>query len=171
MVGPDDTIVPDLDERLPGRGVWLSADAAVIAEAVKRKAFQRACRKPVQVPDDLAGVLQAGLKKRLVDGIGLARRAGQAVAGFEKVKAKIDVADVGVLFQASDGADDGFRKLGSAARNLGDQGRLVTVLTASDLGVAFDRDRTVHLGVTRGKLADRLVRDGMRLKGVTAETS
>ena len=32
---PDGTAVPDLARKLPGRGVWVSLDRAVLAEAVK----------------------------------------------------------------------------------------------------------------------------------------
>ena len=33
--GPDGTLVPDLAERLPGRGIWVSTDGSKLREAVE----------------------------------------------------------------------------------------------------------------------------------------
>ena len=30
VLGPDDTVVPDVLEKLPGRGMWVTADRAVL---------------------------------------------------------------------------------------------------------------------------------------------
>ncbi|MCR9257895.1 MAG: RNA-binding protein [Alphaproteobacteria bacterium] len=183
VVGPDDILVPDLDEKLPGRGMWLQASADAVATAVKRKAFQRAAaragRTAIRVPDDLATLLVEGLRRRILDGLGLARRAGQAVTGFEKVKALVAESDpridpeimagagsVGVLLHASDGAVGGFSKLGPGARQLEAEGKTVEVMTADALGAPFDRDRAVHVAVLEGKLADRILRDATRLKNM-----
>jgi len=174
VIGPDDMIDPDLDERLPGRGLWLTADRNAIAAALKRKSFNRAAgrigRGPVAVPDDLAAVLEDGLRRRVQEGLGLARRAGQAVTGHEKVRARLDQGRVGVLLHAGDGGADGFRKLGPGARDVAAAGKLVDALAADELGAPFDKDRAVHVSVAPGKLAARILRDGRRLKGVRAGT-
>ena len=41
VASPDDRIVADLACRLPGRGVWVTADRTLVAKAVKTKAFAR----------------------------------------------------------------------------------------------------------------------------------
>ena len=33
VAGPDGQVVPDLAEKLPGRGIWVTADRAAIAKA------------------------------------------------------------------------------------------------------------------------------------------
>ena len=84
VVGPDRKIVPDLQARLPGRGLWLSARKDVVETAIARKAFARAARAEVLVPDDLPGLIEAALTRRVIEILGLTRRAGQAVSGFRE---------------------------------------------------------------------------------------
>ena len=86
VVAPDGAMVPDLAERLPGRGYWLSARADVVETAVRRGGFARAARRPVAVAPDLLAQLRAGLARRIGETLGLARRAGQVVFGFARAQ-------------------------------------------------------------------------------------
>jgi predicted RNA-binding protein YlxR (DUF448 family) len=164
VVGPEATLVPDLEQRLPGRGLWVTADREVLARAVAKRLFSRAARRPVAVPDDLAAIIEAGLARRLVDLIALARRAGQAVAGFEKVRGWIRDGTAVCLMAASDGGADGRARLRAAAPGL----PVVEVLTAAELGRAFGRDIAVHGALARGGLASRIIIEAGRLSGLRA---
>ena len=163
VVGPEETLVPDIDERLPGRGFWLSARRDVVETAVKRKAFHRAARRPVVVPGDLADLVERLLLRRCMDSLGLARRSGRAVCGFGKVSSAMSEGP-GWLIEARDGSADGARKIGQAANRAATPVRRVEpALTAAELGLAFARDRAVHGWVTSGPLAKRIARDMARL--------
>lgn len=165
VVGPDGQIVPDLGEKLPGRGIWLAADRAVINEAVAKKAFAKAARRDVTVPDDLADLLDAGLAARVVNLVSMARKAGQAVAGFEKVKAMLAAGRAKVLLQASDGSERGKGKLWTP-----EGGRWFGLLSASELGLAFGRESVIHGALAAGGLATRVIDEATRLAGVRGET-
>ncbi len=69
VLGPGRVIVPDLAARLPGRGIWLSAEDDVIetarAQGHLARAFARAARGPVSVPADLTVLLESGLERRI----------------------------------------------------------------------------------------------------------
>ena len=41
VAGPDGQVVPDLAEKLPGRGIWVTADRAAIFEGNARAAYSR----------------------------------------------------------------------------------------------------------------------------------
>ncbi len=84
VVGPDGSLVPDLDGCLPGRGLWLSAQRDMVNTACAKGLFSRAARHGVEVSADLAEQLEGLMVRRCLDLLGLARRAGEAVAGFEK---------------------------------------------------------------------------------------
>ena len=86
---PDGRLTPDLAERLPGRGVWLTAARGAVETAVKKRLFSRGFRQPVEAPADLADRLEALAAKRVIEAISLARKAGLAVMGFEKVRARL----------------------------------------------------------------------------------
>lgn len=161
VVGPDRVLVPDLAARLPGRGIWLSARKDVLETARARGAFARAARGPLTVPPDLSTLLQAGLVRRIGATLGLARRAGQAVAGFGKAREWLRSGRAGVVMQASDGSAD------ERARFLrGYDGPVLTPLSGADLGVVFGRDHVVHVVVAHGRLAEALVRESARLDGL-----
>jgi len=157
-------VVPDLAERLPGRGYWVSADAALLRRAVEKQAFARAARRPVQVQRDLPEQVAELLRRRCIELVSLARRAGGTVAGFEKVAAALAQGRVAVLLAAIDGAADGRRKLAGRAAGL----PFVAALSAADLGLAFGRESVVHAALGPGGLADRFVMEARRLEGVRA---
>ena len=164
VVGPDGQIVPDLAEKLPGRGIWVSADRESLAQAARKGAFARAAKAQVSVPDDLAALVEAGLARRVVDLVSLARKAGRAVAGFEKVKDWLAAGRAKVLLQASDGSDRGKGKLWTPTG-----GRWFGCLTASELGLSFGRDHVIHGALAPGGLTDRVIRDASRLTGLRGQ--
>lgn len=162
VVAPDGTLTPDLGAKLPGRGLWVAADRAALDKAVRKGAFARAARTPVTVPEALADRIEAILTQRCADILGLARRAGIAVAGFEKVREWLVRGDAAVLIAASDGAADGRGKL----QRLAGARPVVAPLTAAEMGAAFGRDHAVHAAVGAGGLADRLLVEARRLDGL-----
>ncbi len=160
VLGPNRLVVPDLAARLPGRGFWLSPSADVVEAAAKRGAFARAARGPVTLPPELTGLIQAGLTRRVVDLLGLARRAGQAVGGFAKAREALGKA--GLVVQASDGSDEECRRLLSGSQDVA----VARPLAASALGAVFGRDHVVHVAIAKGRLAEALKAEAFRLAGM-----
>ena len=164
VVGPDGTVVPDIDARLPGRGLWLMPQRDIVDRAVAKRMFARAARRPVSVPPDLADRLEGLLAGRCIASLGLARRAGLAVAGFDRVGEAVRHRRAALLLCAVDGAEGGRRKLAGLGRGLPTAG----VLTAAEIGAAFGRERIVHAAVGGGTLCRRLLADLERLAGLRA---
>ncbi len=164
VVDADGRLTPDIAGRLPGRGIWLSPDRDSVKRARARKLFERAARRKLQIEDDLDDRIETLLASRCIELIGLARRAGQAVAGFEKVHAVLRKKRGALLLAARDGAQDGRDKLRAAAPDL----PLLESLEADELGRAFGRDRTVHAVLSRGTLATKLLTEARRLGGFRA---
>lgn len=164
-VSPDGVVVPDLEEKLPGRGLWLTARGDIVRRACAENAFSKAARRNVTVPADLPVRIAELLNRRCLDLIGLARRSGAAVAGFEKVRAALESGDAALLVEATDSADDGREKLARRATGV----ETLTVWSADQLGVPFGRDRVVHAAILTNGLADRLVREAARCEGMQNE--
>jgi predicted RNA-binding protein YlxR (DUF448 family) len=164
-VSPDGEVVPDLEEKLPGRGLWLTASADIVRRACAENSFSKAARRNVSVPDDLPARMIALFDRRCLDLIGLARRSGIALAGFEKVRAALASGRAALLIEASDGADDGREKLSRIAAGTD----TFSLWTADQLGAPFGRDRAVHVAILASGLADRLRRDAMRRAGLENE--
>jgi len=161
VVSPDGLLVPDLAEKLPGRGMWVSADRATLSEAVDKKLFAKAARTAVDLPDDLVDLVERGMSHRVVHSISLARKAGQAVCGYEKVKGWLIDGRARVLIQASDGSERGKGKLSTP-----EGGRWFGHLSSSELGLAFGRESVIHGALASGGLASRIVEDAEKLKGL-----
>ncbi|SOB95130.1 RNA-binding protein [Rhodobacter maris] len=161
VLGPDGMIYPDLAEKLPGRGIWVTSERDVLEKAVSKGLFSRAARSQAKLPEDLLGLVETGLAHRVVELISLSRKAGDAVCGFEKVKGWLADGRAKVLFQASDGSDRGKGKLWTPPG-----GRWFGCLTASELGLAFGRDRAIHGALAAGGLTPRVIREAARLAGL-----
>ena len=161
-VSPDGKIIPDILEKLPGRGIWVSAERDALQTAARKGLFKRAARQDVGVSEHLVDEVEALLAKRLIDGISMARKAGKAVAGFEKVKDWLGREEARILFQATDGSERGKSKLYAP----GGRGSFFEVLTASELGLSFGRERVIHAALGFGGLTERIREDAIRLSGV-----
>lgn len=161
VVGPDGSVVPDVLEKLPGRGMWVTATRETMEKASKGQ-FSKSAKAPVQVPDGLADEVERQLVRRVVDLIALARKAGRAVAGFEKVKGWLAGGErVRVLLQASDGSERGKTKLWTP-----EGARYYGCLTSRELGLAFGRETVIHGALASGGLSDRVVKEAAKLKGM-----
>jgi predicted RNA-binding protein YlxR (DUF448 family) len=155
--------VPDLEASLPGRGYWVSADRAALDRAVARNAFARAARRPVAVPRDLPQQVALLSRRRCLALLGLARRAGQGVAGFEKVRTALQSRQVAVLIAASDGADDGRARLRALS------GGLVPVVASFDaaaLAQALGREHAVHAALAPGGIAQKFMAECRRYTAI-----
>jgi uncharacterized protein len=162
VVSPGGELVPDLAANLPGRGVWVKPHRDVLERAVAKRLFARAARRPVSAPAGLADHVEALLAQRCCDAVGLARRSGLAVAGFEKVCDAIRAGKAALLLSAIDGAEGGRDKVRALGRDL----PVLTVLTAAEMGAVFGRDHVVHLAVGGGRLSSRLMADAEKLAGL-----
>jgi predicted RNA-binding protein YlxR (DUF448 family) len=162
VVGPDGTLVPDVDHRLPGRGLWLSAERDMVETAASKRLFAKAARDNVTVPANLADTVADLLRRRCLNHLGLARRAGLVAAGAEKVRAQITSGRTGALCEAADGSPQERRKIAELAPDL----PVIDVFTTRELGAALGRDAVVHVALARGALTRRLVADAGRYRGM-----
>ncbi|MGR3549459.1 RNA-binding protein [Pseudooceanicola sp.] len=163
VVGPESQIVPDVLEKLPGRGIWVSADREALDKAVAKKLFARAAKAPVTVPADLVAQVETQLVARVTGLLALARKSGDAVAGYERVKDWLGKDEADVLIQASDGSGRGKSKLSTPYG-----GKFIGWLTADELGLAFGRETVIHAALGTGGLGKRVVEEAARLKGLRA---
>ena len=99
--------------------------------------------------------------RRVVDLLSMARKSGDAVAGYEKVKSWLDMEQAQVLIQAVDGSGRGKSKLSTPHF-----GRYIGWLTADELGMAFGRQTVIHAALASGGLGQRVVEEAQRLRGL-----
>jgi len=161
VLDPDGVVVPDLLGKLPGRGVYVAADRAALETTVKKGLFSRGFKQPAKVAPELIDQIDAMLIRRVTDLISLARKSGDAIAGYEKVKDWLMRETAHVLIQASDGSERGKSKLSTPYK-----GVFIGFLTADELGMAFGRQTVIHAALASGGLTPRVVEEAQRLQGV-----
>lgn len=165
VAGPDGVVVPDLARKLPGRGLWVAADRASVETAARRNLFSRSAKAKLSAPADLADQVERLLTRRLLDGLGLARRSGDITSGFEKVLSVVAAGKAAWLVEAADGAADGRRKVLAAARKSPAPPRLIGVFSAAELGLALGGENVIHTALLAGRTAGRWTSDVERLSG------
>ena len=169
VADPDGVVVPDVAAKLPGRGLWVEATKAAIAKAVEKKLFSRAAKAQVTATADLAERAEKALVTRMLGDLGIARRSGALVLGFDNVLRALESAKPPkLLLEAFDGAADGKRKLYAAAHRLELGCVVIESLTSAELGLALGRENVIHAAVQPGGLAERLILDAERLSGFRA---
>jgi predicted RNA-binding protein YlxR (DUF448 family) len=159
VVAPDGTVVPDIRRRLPGRGVWVTADAAHVRMAEKKHLFARAFEGEVSAGPDLAGAVDRLLLAAATGALSLARKAGVVVGGFGKVEAALGRDDVAGLIHAAEAGEDGVAKLAAAARRRFGEGKppVIRCFTGEDLDLAFGRTNVIHAALLAGPASDNLL--------------
>ena len=149
VVGPDEALVPDIRNRLPGRGVWVTNSKTALALAVKRKAFQRGLKENVKVSDQIEAEVADLLRKDALQMLSLANKAGAVTSGF----AKIEGIRGGVLalVQASDGSEAEVARLQRMSRGKGRGKRdpvVIRAFAAQELGLSIGREHVIHAALT-----------------------
>lgn len=151
---PDGTVVPDVFGKLPGRGAWVTADRAIIADSVENHVFSRAFKTQSRPIDDILQEVERQLLQRCIGLLGMAKKSGVAVLGFDQVRAYIRKQEPGWLLEASDGAEDGRNKVHFLAKAIYEDVKVAGALSSAELGVAFGREHVIHALLEQGSLSD-----------------
>jgi predicted RNA-binding protein YlxR (DUF448 family) len=151
VVGPDEQVVPDLGRRLPGRGLWLKAERAVVEQAIARRLFAKAARRAATAAPDLGQRVESLLLARALEDLARARRAGRAVSGFVAVEQMIGRGRAGLLIVPEEAEGDGLGKLQASGLPL------ERLADAAALGRVFGREQAVYIAVARDDVAGRFI--------------
>jgi predicted RNA-binding protein YlxR (DUF448 family) len=165
VAAPDGGVVPDLARKLPGRGLWVAADRASIAAAVKKNLFSRAAKAPLKPSADLPDLVETLLFKRCLEQLGLARREGALISGFEKSAAAIRSGKAAWIVEAADGSADGRGKLLALAKHQTPPPKVCGAFTADDLSLALGLENAIHAVLLEGGRANRWTFEVERLAG------
>lgn len=173
VVSPDGELVPDTDAKAEGRGVWITLGAARVAEAVKKKAFEKSLKHKVGLPEDLPGLTDRRLADRFVSSLQMARKAGQLVTGATQVREAIGSGSIVALISATDAAEDGRSKMLSALRGYekaASEAGLEApdvphfeLLDSAQLGLALGLENVIHAALVNGAAAKSALQRASRL--------
>ncbi|MCR4282790.1 MAG: RNA-binding protein [Bauldia sp.] len=159
VAAPDGTVVPDIRRRLPGRGVWVTATAAMVETAERKRIFEKQFEGKVTVPPGLAARVDGLLLAAATGALALARKAGELIGGFAKVEAALAREPVVALVHAAGAGADGVAKLSAAARRRFGEGKLPVIrcFAAEHLDLAFGRTNVIHAALLAGPASDNVL--------------
>ncbi len=158
-VSPDGVLVPDLAHKLPGRGIWVTADREIVETACQKNLFTKAARRKVTYPENIDELISALFVKRLQNLLGVAKKAGLVTAGFEKVAEALRGGRVLCLLEAVDAAADGKEKL---KRLCPDNVPVIQILTADLAAQALGTGVCMHAALKFGGISDLFVAEAGR---------
>jgi uncharacterized protein len=166
VVGPGGDVVPDVKNKLPGRGIWVTATRAALEEAISRKVFARGFKREVRLPADLVLRTEMALERAALDALAIAGKAGTVLTGFVKVQMALERGEVAALLHAAEAADDGKRKLDAAWRRRASEEPPVTItfFTAAQLDLALHRPNVVHAALLAGPASETFLARCRRLE-------
>jgi predicted RNA-binding protein YlxR (DUF448 family) len=164
-IAPDGALLPDVSAKLPGRGIWVSADRAAVERALKKGLFNRTAGMAVDAPSDLAARIEAALEARALSLLGLARRAGELAVGFDAARLALKAGRPAWRIEAADGAADGRGKLDRLAKAAWGAVPVAGCFGADALGSALGRSGVVHAVLAPGAQARGLGETLVKLSG------
>lgn len=170
---PDGIITPDIFDKLPGRGAYITPDRKTLVKAIETGAFARAFKGKAVAIDGLEDLVGDILSRRLLGLVTMAMKAGRLRLGYDKVRSLAQNGELAIRIEACDGSVDGRSKIRTLSKAVGlaTHGSTPPVLgcfSATELGQALGRPSVVHAAVERGKLAKAFQLDMNRLSGFRA---
>jgi uncharacterized protein len=167
-LSPQEEVVPDINGKLPGRGVWVTAKKTSVEEAVRRRAFQRAFRRQVSVRQDLAAQVEELLKRSALERLSIANKAGLVVVGYMKVGEALKRNEIIALVHADTAAPDGKTKLNrkfAASRAEKDHILPKNCLTSAEISLAAGSANVIHAGFKEGGASREFLKALERFSG------
>lgn len=165
VLGPDDVIWPDVDEKAEGRGVWITLSEEVVRRAAKKNVFAKSLKTQAKLPEDLAALTREHLTQRLMGALSMAKKAGQIVNGQTRVQAALKSGDAIALLTATDAGADGRSKMLALMKALGIAANTphLEVLESRHFDLALGTENVIHAALTKGAAAHSALARAQRL--------
>lgn len=157
VIGPDDTVVPDLSENLPGHGLWVTMTFEAIQTAAKKNLFAKAAKAPAHPSATLAEEVTRLQRKRCLEFLGFAKGAGIAVLGESQTEAALRANKIALFLHAPD-----------ATRVLDNRNSIseCSLFSRDEMGSALGYAQIVYAGIAPNRLTQKLKQEIQRLQSM-----
>ena len=156
---PDNKYTIDLNYEFQGKEFFIFASKSTLARI---KDFVGDIYEKEPQVENLVTRIDSIIVKRIVSLIALARKSGNLIFGFERVKMALKSGDSDILFHANNGSPKELKRIKPRSVRL----ILVSLFSSSELGKVFNRDNVAHSCVLKGGLAKSLILDVKKLEGI-----
>lgn len=143
VISPDSELVPDVNNTLPGRGIWVTAHRQNVIQAIQKKLFNRFFEGIIKIEPNLLDTLIQLLEERLLSLLCLMRKQSKIVAGFEKLGSRIKKGQVAIMLTAKDSMMSDLDKLIRMNPTL----KIISFFSREKLNRIFGGTNYVYCGV------------------------
>lgn len=154
VMSPDGNVMADINRKLPGRGVWVTANEEYVGKAAAGNLFDRGFKNKAIVSADLAVEVGKQLETAALGSLAIARKAGLVVTGFDKVESAIRSHQATLILHAKEAAADGMRKLAQAAKSASAQsGQMLAIkqiFLSAQMDLALGGHNVIHAAAKSG---------------------
>ena len=162
VVSPENDLVPDLKNKLPGRGIWVTANKFALEKAIVKNIFSKVAKEKISIRPDLVTSIENQLRKQILANVSLAKKAGMAIFGFEKVRLELIKNTNWLLIQAFDGSSRELDRLSGRVK----KENIVTCLSGSELGSVFGRNSVIHCVILNSGFIQKIIFEANRLNNL-----
>ena len=162
VIDPENNLVADIDQVLPGTGYWVQANREAVSKAIENKVFNETINKKIRIDSNLIQSIENRIRNNIIQQISLSRKAGKAIFGFEKIKSVSPTHLIQLIIQATDGSIKEKTRLQNKCRPQ----IIDTCLNGSELGKPFGRDRVVHCAILKSTFVQKIIFNANRLKNL-----
>lgn len=153
VLAPDGSITLDLAGKLPGRGASLTPTKAALEQAIKTKAFTRAFKQNIDLPEDFGDLIRRQMEAALLARLSMARKGGDLALGQDAIFAASGSGKLCLLILPKDLGGNALAKLQGIARDFPS----LAFSDAVTLGEALGKERAANVGFTEPYRAEQFL--------------
>ena len=163
VLAPDGALIPDLKQKLPGRGCWVTAQSSYIDQAQKNGLFARSLKEKIEITGSLSQLVDELMSKSTLGMINMARKAGQFITGSSKVDHAVRNGEALASFHATDAANDGVRKINQARTFFSKMVEVEIIpsfqlFSSDEMSQAFGDGNYIHGAALAGKAGENVLK-------------
>ena len=88
-LSPDNKLIPDLRDNLPGKSVWLPANKTLIVDILRKEDLKPYFGVSKIFSPDLVSIIEMILRKRILSSIFMTKKSGALVIGLDAIKTQL----------------------------------------------------------------------------------
>jgi predicted RNA-binding protein YlxR (DUF448 family) len=163
VLSPSGEVLVDYRQKLPGRGAYTCCQLECVERAVQRKGFQRAFSNDALPVDSatLITTIHQTLEQRLVNLLGVARKAGRLLIGANQVEDALKHGKrLGLLVITVDASAATEKKLVARANNV----EMIRLMDKMALGALCGKSQTSAVGLKVDDLTASILSEVTRFR-------
>ncbi|MBP3687805.1 MAG: DUF448 domain-containing protein [Alphaproteobacteria bacterium] len=145
----NNTLLPDFNKKLPGKGMYITNNRFSLEKALEKKLFHKVSRHNLKIAENFVETIEELIKQKALETLNLARKSGALVTGFEKVKEAVKKNQVKFIIEATNAGTDGKEKVALFAKNI----EIFNLFSIDELDMCLNKENTVHIAILKSDIA------------------